>query len=219
MLPVSLYPTLTFVNGPFIKFCSPYLSVPTISCWISETADAYIWICIHWIHTASFSRAVRGRTCVHVSIYLCTHVHVLCICEHAYMCTCYLVSIGPHNMYVHERTHTRVHFLLNFCCPSLGVYFSCVHCSWVTPIVSGYECVLAEAQQGGSLIVSGAVSSYSLPGSEDPELPLPDSPWGLLKSLALPERPAPGSSACFVQQTPLGGPHCLHHRPLGCPPF
>lgn len=30
--PVSLYPTLTFVNGPFITFCWFCLSVPTASC-------------------------------------------------------------------------------------------------------------------------------------------------------------------------------------------
>lgn len=85
----------------------------------------------------------------------------------------------------------------------------------MTPIVSGCECVPAETQQRGHLIVAGAGSSYSLPGS----LLLPGSPWGLLRSFALPKRPAPGSSACFVRRTPPGGPHCLHHHPLGCPPF
>lgn len=33
---VSLYPTLAFVNGPFITFCSSCWSVPAASCWDSD---------------------------------------------------------------------------------------------------------------------------------------------------------------------------------------
>lgn len=110
---------------------------------------------------------------------------------------------------------TRVHLLLCFLV-SMNVYFSRIWCCGPAMIVSGYECVLAEPQGEGRLIAAGLGSSYRLPGSQASQRSSSQAPpRGLLRSFALPKGPATRSSACFVQQTSLEGPSCLHRYPLG----
>lgn len=110
---------------------------------------------------------------------------------------------------------TRVHLLLCFLV-SMNVCFSRVWCFGPAMIASGYECVLAEPWREAGPIAVGSSSSYRLPSSQTSQSSSSQAPpRGLLRSFALPEGPATRSSACFVQQTSLGGPFCLHRYPLG----
>lgn len=100
---------------------------------------------------------------------------------------------------------TRVHLLSSFLVP-MNVYVSRVWCLGPAVIASGCECVPAEPQGGGGLIAAGSGSSYRLPGSHAWQSSSSQAPpRGLLRSFALPKGPATRSSACFVQQTSLGG--------------
>ena len=92
-----------------------------------------------------------------------------------------------------------MHFLLCSCL-SMGVYFSCVWCFEVRMIASGYERGPRRRPDSGR-----CRSSCRLPGSWGSKSGSSQAPpWGLLRSRALPKEPAPGSSACFSQQSSLG---------------
>lgn len=113
---------------------------------------------------------------------LCARFYIF---VHTCMCALYtwtslyvhvLPFINRDTWHMSMSMHT-MHFLLYFCM-SLAVCVSCVWCFGVTPIVSGYECVLAEAQQWGHLIVVGAGSSYSLPSCCGSRVAIPGLPRG-----------------------------------------